>query len=113
VHLVSVDADFAGIIVPSKFYGALAAGRPVLYVGPRRTEIADAIEEFGCGIVVEPGRPDELVAAIRRLAADPALVASMGSRARAGFESRFSRRLACDRWVALLDEVAARPGGKA
>jgi glycosyltransferase involved in cell wall biosynthesis len=111
VHLVSIDENFAGIIVPSKFYGALAAGRPVLYVGPRLTEIADTIEEFGCGIIVEPGRPDELVAAIMRLVADPALVASMGSRARAGFEAGFSRQIACDRWAALLGKVAARPGG--
>lgn len=112
VHLVSMDADFAGIIVPSKFYGALAAGRPVLYVGPRRTEIADTIEQLDCGVVVEPGHPERLVAAIRRLAGDPALVTSMGARARAGFESRFSRRIACDRWGALLAEIAARPGGK-
>jgi nucleoside-diphosphate-sugar epimerase/glycosyltransferase involved in cell wall biosynthesis len=112
VHLVSMDADFAGIIVPSKFYGALAAGRPVLYVGPRRTEIADTIEQLDCGVVVEPGHPERLVAAIRRLASDPALVTSMGARARAGFESRFSRRIACDRWGALLAEIAARPGGK-
>ena len=112
VHLVSMDADFAGIIVPSKFYGALSAGLPVLYVCPRRTEIADTIEQLDCGVVVEPGHPERLVAAIRRLASDPALVTSMGARARAGFESRFSRRIACDRWGALLAEIAARPGGK-
>ena len=34
LHLVSLQPEWAGIVVPSKFFGSLAVGRPVLYAGP-------------------------------------------------------------------------------
>ena len=106
-HLVSVDRQLAGMIVPSKFYGALAAGRPVLYVGPRATEIADTIEELQCGFVIQPGCAADLVRAIEQLQSDPKLAAAMGARARAGLEARYSRRIACEHWSRLTAEVVA------
>jgi hypothetical protein len=35
-HLVTLRDAFVGIAVPSKVYGAMAAARPVLFVGPGR-----------------------------------------------------------------------------
>ena len=40
LHLVSLRADWAGVVVPSKFFASLAVGRPVLYAGPADSEIA-------------------------------------------------------------------------
>src|SRR5690606_31603558 len=55
LHLVSLNDEAAGLMVPSKFYSALAAGRPCIYIGPPDTEITQVIEHFGCGRVVANG----------------------------------------------------------
>jgi glycosyltransferase involved in cell wall biosynthesis len=105
VHLVSVAENFSGLLVPSKFYGVLAAARPVLYVGPRESEVARVIEESQCGLVIEQGDSAGLVKAIETLHADPQLAQAMGRRAREVFERTFTRSLACERWLRLLQQV--------
>ena len=47
VHLVSLDPKLEGLIVPSKFYGIAAAGRPTIFVGAKEGEIARLLEENG------------------------------------------------------------------
>ena len=48
--------EMNGIVVPGKLYGAMAAGRPALFVGPEHCEPADTIRRSGCGITVPAGR---------------------------------------------------------
>ena len=58
VHIITHRDDMYGLQVPSKFYGALAAGRPVLLIGPEEGEIARVIREFDCGFVCSSGRAE-------------------------------------------------------
>jgi colanic acid biosynthesis glycosyl transferase WcaI len=39
VHLISLKADFAGYVLPSKLYGCLSSKRPILFVGPKCSDI--------------------------------------------------------------------------
>jgi hypothetical protein len=82
-HLVSLKPSLEGLIVPSKFYGILAVARPVLFIGARDGELARLIEEYRCGIVVEPGDVEGLVRAIESLARDRDAAMQMGLRGRA------------------------------
>ena len=54
LHLVSLNPKLEGLIVPSKFYGIAAAGRPTLFIGAPNGEIARLIDETGCGFTVGP-----------------------------------------------------------
>jgi glycosyltransferase involved in cell wall biosynthesis len=107
IHLVTIAQGFEGVLVPSKFYGALASGRPVVYIGPRSSEIADTIQELGCGFVFECDEVDELISTIRRLSADRSLAPKLGERARAGFVSAYSREHACRLWSRLISSFTA------
>lgn len=102
VHLVSLQPALEGLIVPSKYYGIVAAGRTVICIGRRDGEIAGLIEEAGCGTTVAPGEDALLTSAILRLAADPAYCAELGARARRGYERHFHRALALDRWMQVF-----------
>jgi len=106
VHLVTLRPALEGLIVPSKFCGIAAAGRPTLFIGDRDGEIARAIIGAECGLVVESGDAPGLAAAIRRLRDDPETVAGMGVRARAHFEARHDRSSALAKWGRLLDSLA-------
>jgi len=83
IHIVTVKRGLEGVIVPSKLYPILAAGKPVLVVSTPNTDAASIITKAGCGMVVDPDDPAGVAAAIRELAAHPERVAEMGKRARA------------------------------
>jgi colanic acid biosynthesis glycosyl transferase WcaI len=105
VHWVSLKPDLEGLIVPSKIYGIAAAGRPAIVVTAPDGELARLVQQYDCGIVVEPGQAEVLVDQLRRLAGDPCRVAAMGRRGRAMLEARFTRRRALDDWRNLLENI--------
>jgi glycosyltransferase involved in cell wall biosynthesis len=104
-HLVSVGRGWEGLIVPSKLYGILAVGRPVLFVGPRESEVARVLDETGAGLCVEPGDGEGLARAIRALRDHPARRAALGEAAlRAA--SAYTAGEACRQWAELLEAPA-------
>jgi glycosyltransferase involved in cell wall biosynthesis len=82
LHVVTVRRGLEGVVVPSKLYSILAAGRPILAVAPAESDAARIVEESGCGIAVDPDDPAAVASAIRELRDDPARLAEMGRRAR-------------------------------
>jgi putative colanic acid biosynthesis glycosyltransferase WcaI len=108
VHLISMRAQMNGIVVPGKLYGAMAAGRPVVFVGPDHCESADTIKSAGCGLTFPTGDATALVAALELLASDPSLCRHMGERARSAFLAHYERKLCCTRWCELIEETLGR-----
>jgi glycosyltransferase involved in cell wall biosynthesis len=109
LHLVSLQPAMEGLVVPSKYYGVLAAGRPVLYVGDRDGDLAREIARFDCGRVIAPGDSVELAWQIRSLRGDASERRRLGARARALLEARYTRAAALQRWQQLLAELAGGP----
>jgi colanic acid biosynthesis glycosyl transferase WcaI len=91
VGLVSLDVRLSVTSVPSKTFTIMAAARPVLAAVDMRNEIARAIREAECGLVVPPDSAPALAAALRAWADDPSSLEAMGSRGRTWVE-RFHRR---------------------
>ena len=65
VHYVGLAPGLSGYVVPSRLYGILSAGRPVIVAADEDSETAGLVSEVGCGVVVPPDRPDLVAAAIR------------------------------------------------
>jgi len=91
-----------GLIVPSKFYGILAAGRPVIVIGDREGEQARAVREEGCGEANAGGDPIALAQLLRVLRIDQQRCERAGARARAVFESRYALPIPLQQWRVLL-----------
>lgn len=106
-HLVSLKPELEGLIVPSKFFGILAAARPVVFFGDPDGELARVIRASDCGCVVRQGDGAALASALQMLAADHARCLAMGARGRALLETRYARAEAHAAWTRLLVEVAA------
>lgn len=107
LHLAVMSDAALGLMVPSKFVGALAAGRPVLFLGPVASEAAQHIREWGCGATLDPLDGAGLAALIRRYAADPARCAREGAAARRSVVG-WGADDAAARIDALARELAAR-----
>ena len=102
VHLVSLKPSLEGLVLPSKFYGVLAVGRPVIFVGARDGELARIIDEHRCGVVVEMGDVDGLTSAIRSLANDREEAAAMGHRGRELYLTHYAPHHAFAAWERVL-----------
>jgi colanic acid biosynthesis glycosyl transferase WcaI len=105
LHLVSLNPKLEELLVPSKFYGIAAAGRPTLFVGAANGEIPRLLDEARCGFTVSIGDGKALMNRILQLAGDPKLCADMGARARAAFELHWDKHWAIDEWRKVLNDA--------
>lgn len=103
VHLVSLLPPLEGLIVPSKLYGILAAGRPVIFIGDSVGDVGRVIRDAQCGRVVRVGDSIALTETLRQLQVEPKLRAAMGVRARSLLCEKYSVKKAVERWVAVLE----------
>ena len=87
MHVVTVKRGLEGVVVPSKLYPTLAAGRPVLGVAPEECDVVRIIHRSGCGLAANPDDPNSIVDAIRGVLYDTEHIKNMGLRAR---ETSFS-----------------------
>ncbi len=105
IHLVSLRPSLEGLIVPSKFHGVTAVGRPTLFIGDQDGEIAALVARYECGMTVPQGDSAALALAVLALAGDPEGRARMGTNARRAFETDFAKSIAVRRWRKLLTEI--------
>ena len=98
-HLISLREGWEGIVVPSKFFGALAIGRPVLFSGSAKSEIANWIEQHGLGYVMSK---NDDISTIERLLNDSAGVDVLRKNAFETYQICFSRKVVTKGWLDAL-----------
>ncbi len=109
VHLISLQPSLEGLIVPSKFYGIAAAGRPTLFVGDIDGEIPTILRKTSSGYTISIGDSNGLASRIVEMS-HGTIAGSMGARARVVFEQNFEQHHAFAAWEHLLQEVSAAEG---
>jgi glycosyltransferase involved in cell wall biosynthesis len=107
VHFVGLARGLSGFIVPSRLYGILAAGRPVIAAADADSETVRVVREAGCGVVVPPGKPLVLAETIRAAYEGQLPLDEWGVRGREYVEREADRSVAFARYRELLDEVVA------
>ncbi len=110
LHIITVKRGLEGVVVPSKLFSTLAAGRPVLVVAPLECDAARIVRATGCGIAVDPDNPDAVAAAIRELRDDPRRLAEMGQRARETAE-KYARVNELEKFSFIIEEAAKYGSG--
>jgi len=102
IHVVGLASGLSGYVVPSRLYGILSGARPVIVASDRESETAKIVEDVRCGIVVPPGRPELLAAAIRSAYDRELDLTGMGARGREYVASHADRTIAVSRYRSLL-----------
>ncbi len=105
LSIVSLKKEASGCSVPSKLYGILAAGKPVVVVGSKEIETSRTVLEHRCGMVVEPGDSEGFARTILDLSKDRELVRQMGENARRAFEDNFSLDIVARQYEALFQNL--------
>lgn len=104
VHVLSLRPELEGLIVPSKFYGVLAVGRPSLLLGAENGEIGKLINEHHLGQVCLPQHLDAAKNYLLALQVNTAQWQRCSHAART-YSEQFSKRAALRQWQQVLTSV--------
>jgi putative colanic acid biosynthesis acetyltransferase WcaF len=107
IHIVTLRSGWTGTAVPSEFFGAIATGRPVLFIGSASSEIASWVKEFGVGWVLDT-RPSSdaayqleiarIVRELKELAEDRAPLEKLFRHCHSVYRTNLSRKRILDQW---------------
>ncbi|MFN2603837.1 MAG: glycosyltransferase family 4 protein [Gemmatimonadaceae bacterium] len=104
VHIVTVGDRIPGIVHPSKVYGAMAAARPILHVGPSESHVADLLDAHDVGWHIRHGDVDGAERILREIAsASPEELREKGQRAHDLIEEMGGKAAACSRVCDVLE----------
>jgi len=107
IGLVTQKNECLGSAVPSKTYGIMAAGRPILFIGPKESTPARIIEQYNCGWQVECGDVRGLLELLDCLSAQPELIAAAGARSYRAFVANYQRSIGVARIISIIGSETA------
>ena len=102
IGLITQRKSCLGSVVPSKVYGLLAAGRPVLFIGPAESTVAKIIHRFQCGWQIDNGDSAGLNSLLKLLVNEPHLLEAAGKRSRQAFEQNYNLPLGVARICSII-----------
>ena len=105
IQLVSLQPEWTGTVVPSKFFGALATGRPVLFSGRDDSAIAKWIREFNVGWVLSDDSIDDVLQQLDHLARHPEELRKLFLHCHKISREQFSRKHITELWNKNLREL--------
>jgi glycosyltransferase involved in cell wall biosynthesis len=109
VGLVTQKLATLGAVVPSKTYGLMAAGRPILFIGPREGIPARIIERFRCGWQIDPGDTRGLIELLEFLTVNLGAIHDAGARARDAFLQHYDLPIGVARIRSILGVPHVEP----
>jgi glycosyltransferase involved in cell wall biosynthesis len=108
IHLISLKKDWSGLVIPSKFFGSLALGKPVIYAGPGDSAIAEWIKNHKIGFHLTKESLEEVAMRIETLAYNTSGMNALRKRAFSTYHSCFSKKIVVDQWDHLMRALLAK-----
>jgi glycosyltransferase involved in cell wall biosynthesis len=105
-HVITVKRGLEGVVVPSKMYGILAAGKPIVAVAPGETDVVTLGMRRGFAVFADPDKPADLVSAVRGLVGDAQKLKTMGEAARAAAPD-YDRVKELQKFAEVFNQLAA------
>jgi colanic acid biosynthesis glycosyl transferase WcaI len=101
-HIITVKRGLEGVVVPSKLYGVLAAGKPIVAVAPEECDAVSIGKQEGFAVSADPDDPSQFVECVRRLLNDGQQLQQMGEAA-AAVAPQFERNRELQKLVNALE----------
>ncbi len=104
VCVVTLRPGFEGLIVPSKLFGYIARGLPVLYVGPD-SDVDHFLARCGCGVAIRNGDAAAVTEAILRFCANRSLAASLGAAGQKAYARELSKEHGVGQYLDVIRRI--------
>lgn len=105
IHLLSLKKNFTGISVPSKFFGSIASGRPIIYSGAQDSAIAEWILKYKLGWTIDADNISETAKIICNLAVNNSELINLQNHCHKVYNEYFSRQIMIDKWKTELSKL--------
>jgi glycosyltransferase involved in cell wall biosynthesis len=104
-HIITIKRGLEGVVVPSKMYGILAAGKPIVAVVPPECDVASIGQTKGFSISAGPDDPAGFARLVRQLFQNPSKLVEMGKASLAAAPD-YERSTELRKLVTILEEAA-------
>jgi len=104
-HLITVKRGLEGVVVPSKMYGILAAGKPIVAVAPDECDVVSLGRSKGFSVSADPDEPTQFVECVRQIMKDGTRLSAMGA-AGSAVAPEYERNRELRKLVGLLENAA-------
>jgi colanic acid biosynthesis glycosyl transferase WcaI len=104
-HIITIKRGLEGVVVPSKMFGILAAGKPIVAVAPEQCDVVSIGRQKGFAISVDPDDPAQFVGRVREILTDSGLRQQM-SEAAAAVAPEYERTGELQKLLTLLERAA-------
>jgi colanic acid biosynthesis glycosyl transferase WcaI len=106
-HLITVKRGLEGVVVPSKMYGILAAGKPIVAVAPPECDVVAVGKQKGFSISADPDDPAGFAGCVRQILHDAGRLRQM-SEAASEAAREYDRVRELQKLVAIVEESGSR-----
>jgi colanic acid biosynthesis glycosyl transferase WcaI len=103
-HVITVKRGLEGVVVPSKLYGILAAGKPIVALAPRECDVVSLGDKEGFSISAEPDDPADFAHAVREISRNAERLRKMGEAALA-VAPQYERGNELRKLVAIIEDT--------
>jgi len=104
ISIISLTSGAEDTVAPSKLYGVLALGKPIILIASPTSTIAKFIRQNHCGIVVAPGDPVALANQIEHIHANPSLIIAMSKASKLLSSTLSSCQTSSAAYLSLLEQ---------
>jgi glycosyltransferase involved in cell wall biosynthesis len=103
-HLITIKRGLEGVVVPSKMFDILAAGKPIVAVAPDGCDVVSIGRQKGFSIAADPDDPEQFAQRVRELVSDTALRQRMGQAA-AAVAPEYERSNELKKLAAIIEQA--------
>jgi glycosyltransferase involved in cell wall biosynthesis len=108
IHLISLRQGWEGIVVPSKFFGSLAAGRPLLYCGTPDSSVAKWIHDENLGFIVTMDTVCDIADILETVCQNKSHLQDLQEHAFSFYQQHLSKKTQWEKWDKSLREFIAK-----
>lgn len=108
LHLISLREGWQGLVVPSKFFGSIATGRPLIFAGTPDSAIKKWIEQYQIGYYLCSSNTEAVTDNLLRLCEQPHLLAEVQNRTLNIWKEHFSKDMIINSFDLELRSILKR-----
>ena len=103
IALVCLKDKMFGLGVPSKSYNVMAAGKPILFIGPKNSEIYNMVKENDIGFSFDWTQKEELISFFNNLQVkDIEKFEELGKKARMLLETKYDKEIILKKYLEVV-----------